>query len=70
LITAPKQAEKIVADGEADMIALARAFLDDARWGWHAADALGAKTHFPPPYHTARSEGWRKLRDQIALSGQ
>ena len=66
LITDPQQAEQILAAGSADMIALARAFLDDPRWGWHAADALGAKPHFPPPYHLARTEGWRRIRDQIA----
>jgi 2,4-dienoyl-CoA reductase-like NADH-dependent reductase (Old Yellow Enzyme family) len=66
LITAPHQAEAILERGEADLIALARAFMDDPRWGWHAADALGAKTHFPTPYHLARSEGWRKFRDASA----
>jgi 2,4-dienoyl-CoA reductase-like NADH-dependent reductase (Old Yellow Enzyme family) len=65
LITDPRQAEQILAAGSADMVALARAFLDDPRWGWRAADVLGAKTHFPPPYHLARSEGWRRIRDQI-----
>ena len=39
-----------------DMIALARAFLDDRRWGWRSGDPLGARTHFPPR-HMARSEG-------------
>jgi len=68
LITAPQQAEQILAAGSADMIALARAFLDDPRWGWHAADVLGAKVHFPSQYHLVRSEGWRRIRDQIAAS--
>jgi NADPH2 dehydrogenase len=66
LITDPRQAEQILEAGSADMIALARAFLDDPRWGWHAADVLGAKAHFPPQYHLARSEGWRRIRDQNA----
>jgi 2,4-dienoyl-CoA reductase-like NADH-dependent reductase (Old Yellow Enzyme family) len=68
LITDPQQAEQILAAGSADMIALARAFLDDPRWGWRAADVLGAKAHFPSQYHLARSEGWRRIRDQIAAS--
>jgi NADPH2 dehydrogenase len=68
LITNPRQAEQILAAGSADMIALARAFLDDPRWGWHAADVLGAKAHFPAPYQLARSEGWRRIRDQIEAS--
>jgi 2,4-dienoyl-CoA reductase-like NADH-dependent reductase (Old Yellow Enzyme family) len=63
-IFTPQQAQSILANGQADMIALARAFMDDPRWGWHAADALGASAHFPPPYHLARSAGWRKLQDE------
>jgi len=43
LIVTPQQAEDIVARGKADMVALARAFLDDPHWGWHAARALGAE---------------------------
>jgi NADPH2 dehydrogenase len=42
MIITPAQAEAIVAEGKADMVALARAMLDDPRWGWHAAQALGA----------------------------
>jgi 2,4-dienoyl-CoA reductase-like NADH-dependent reductase (Old Yellow Enzyme family) len=68
LITDPRQAEQILAEGSADMIALARAFLDDPRWGWRAADMLGAKTHSPAQYHLARSEGWRRIREQIEAS--
>jgi 2,4-dienoyl-CoA reductase-like NADH-dependent reductase (Old Yellow Enzyme family) len=41
MITDPKQAEAIVANGEADMVALARGILYDPRWVWHAAAALG-----------------------------
>src|SRR5262249_44393472 len=40
LITEPQQAEDIVDQGKADMVALARAMLYDTRWGWHAAAAL------------------------------
>jgi 2,4-dienoyl-CoA reductase-like NADH-dependent reductase (Old Yellow Enzyme family) len=43
LIVTPKQADDIVAQGKADMVAMARAFLDDPHWGWHAAKALGAE---------------------------
>lgn len=66
LVTEPQQAEQILAQGSADMVALARAFLDDPRWGWRAADELGAKVHAPSQYHLARSEGWRRIRDQVA----
>jgi hypothetical protein len=30
------------------MIALARAMLDDPRWGWHAAQSLVAEVKRPP----------------------
>lgn len=66
LITDPHQAERIVASGRADLVALARAFLDDPRWGWHAADKLGARTHFPSQYSLVRNETWRNFRDRIA----
>jgi 2,4-dienoyl-CoA reductase-like NADH-dependent reductase (Old Yellow Enzyme family) len=58
LISSPEQAEAIVAEGKADMVALARAFLDDPRWGWHAADRLGGKVHCPPQYLRARPPAW------------
>ncbi|CAM3707004.1 NADH:flavin oxidoreductase/NADH oxidase [Polynucleobacter arcticus] len=41
LITEPKQAEEILQAGDADLIALARAFLYKPRWAWEAATALG-----------------------------
>jgi 2,4-dienoyl-CoA reductase-like NADH-dependent reductase (Old Yellow Enzyme family) len=41
LIDDPVQANAIVADGHADMVALARAFLADPRWVWRAAAVLG-----------------------------
>ena len=37
LIVTAKQAEAILAEGRADMVALARAFLDNPHWAWHAA---------------------------------
>ena len=50
LITEPEQANQIVASGQADMVALARGMLYDARWPWHAAAKLGAKLHGPKQY--------------------
>ena len=58
MIVDPHQAEAIVADGQADCIALARGFLDDPRWAWHAAAALGADAVYPPQYLRARPEHW------------
>ena len=53
LINEPRQAEDIVAQGKADMVALARGFLWDARWAWHAARTLGARVPIPPQYQRA-----------------
>jgi 2,4-dienoyl-CoA reductase-like NADH-dependent reductase (Old Yellow Enzyme family) len=50
LITEAEQAERIVTSGQADMVALARGMLYDARWPWHAAAKLGAKLHGPKQY--------------------
>ena len=50
LITEPEQAEAIIATGEADMVAIARAILYDPRWPWHAAAKLGAQVHAAPQY--------------------
>jgi len=58
LITTPQQAEAIVAQGKADMVAFARAMLDDPRWGWHAAQALGAEVRRPPQYARAAPKLW------------
>ncbi|MEA3026859.1 MAG: hypothetical protein QOF91_2144 [Alphaproteobacteria bacterium] len=58
LIASPQQAEAIVAEGKADMVALGRAFLDDPHWGWHAAAALGAEVARPPQYLRAAPRLW------------
>jgi len=43
LITEPKQAEEIVADGSADVVLLARALLRDPHWALRAAHDLGVE---------------------------
>ncbi len=58
LIVTPAQAEAIVASGRADQVALARAFLDNPRWGWHAAESLGVKPVFPPQYDRLSASSW------------
>jgi 2,4-dienoyl-CoA reductase-like NADH-dependent reductase (Old Yellow Enzyme family) len=50
LITEPEQAQAVLTGGDADLVALARAFLYDPRWGWHAAAALGAQVQAQAPY--------------------
>ena len=58
LIVTPKQAEAIVAEGKADMVAMARAMLDDPHWGWHAAPALGAEVARAPQYLRVGPKLW------------
>jgi NADPH2 dehydrogenase len=58
LIVEPKQAERIVAKGEADMVALARTVLDEPHWGWRAARELGGEIAFPPQYARAAPALW------------
>jgi 2,4-dienoyl-CoA reductase-like NADH-dependent reductase (Old Yellow Enzyme family) len=50
LIDKPEQAEQIIAQGDADLIVIGRGALYDPRWAWHAAEALGAETAYPPKY--------------------
>jgi NADPH2 dehydrogenase len=58
LIANPQQAENILQAGDADMIALARGFMDDPRWPLHAAEALGVKVAYPPQYMRAAPAIW------------
>ena len=58
LIAEPHQAQAVIASGKADMVAMARAFLDDPRWAWHAAEALGATAAMPSQYARVRADLW------------
>ena len=58
LIATPEQADAIIAEGRADFVALARAFLDDARWVWHAAERLGVEIAPPPQYARISRAAW------------
>ena len=61
MITEPVQAEQIVATGQADMVALARAMLFDPRWPWHAAAELGAQVAAPPQYWRSQPRQYKEL---------
>jgi 2,4-dienoyl-CoA reductase-like NADH-dependent reductase (Old Yellow Enzyme family) len=58
MISDPHQAEAIIRDGEADMVALARGMMFDPRWAWHAAEALGAETAYAGKYMRAHPSNW------------
>ena len=63
MITEPRQAEAIVAEGRADLVALARGMLFDPRWPWRAAIELGGVVAGPRQY-------WRSLpREAGAVFG-
>ena len=64
LINEPHQAQAILQAGDADLVAMARAFLYEPRWGWHAAAALGGTVDANPAY-------WRCLpREAQAAFGK
>lgn len=50
LITDPHQANDILARGDADLVAMARAFLYNPRWMWQAAAALQGQVQASPQY--------------------
>ena len=58
MIAGAKQADDVVASGKADMVAMARAFLDDPHWGWHAAYALSADVPRPSQYARTSPKLW------------
>ncbi len=64
LITEAQQAEDILQAGDADLIAIGRAFLYEPRWGWHAAAKLGGEVRGKENY-------WRCLpREAQAVFGK
>lgn len=56
------QAETILADGRADMVAVGRGFLDDPRWAYHAAAQLDYRLPYPPQYSKAAPASWPGYR--------
>jgi 2,4-dienoyl-CoA reductase-like NADH-dependent reductase (Old Yellow Enzyme family) len=57
MITEPKQADAIIANGEADMVLLAREMPRDPYWPLHAAAALGETASWPVQYLRAAPQG-------------
>ncbi|NFV80585.1 NADH:flavin oxidoreductase/NADH oxidase [Magnetospirillum aberrantis] len=58
LIATPEQAEGVVAEGKADMVAIGRGFLDNPRWVWHAAQRLGVEIPYVNQYRFASGRYW------------
>ncbi len=53
MITGTEQAEKILANGEADAVLLGRELLRNPSWALHAARELGGEVRTPVQYHRA-----------------
>ncbi len=62
MVLTPQQAEAVIAEGRADLVAIARALLDDPRWVWHAAEALGEDPPIPARYFYAHPRKWLGYR--------
>jgi 2,4-dienoyl-CoA reductase-like NADH-dependent reductase (Old Yellow Enzyme family) len=59
MITRAAKAEEIVASGRADLVAIARAMMDDPRFAWHAARELGAEAPYAPNYARCSPGQWK-----------
>ncbi len=59
MITGARQADKIISSGKADMVAIARAMMDDPRWAWHAARELSAETAYSANYQRCHPSVWK-----------
>ena len=65
MIRTVEDAESVIADGSADLVALARAAMDDPHWGWHAAAELGCEIDYPPQYVRAHPRRWQTGSAQL-----
>lgn len=61
LILEPEQAEAIISEGRADLVAVGRGMLYNPRWPWHAAAKLGGQVEAPPQYWRSQPYGVNKL---------
>ncbi|MCW5710575.1 oxidoreductase [Shinella sp.] len=66
MITGAHQANDLIRSGQADQVAIGRAFLDDPRWGWHAAFDLGITLSYPSPYAWAAPDEWSGIKRRTA----
>lgn len=67
LITEPEQAEAVIAEGRADLVALARAMLFNPHWPWHAAARLGGQVQAPPQYWRSQPRGRAGLFGDVRI---
>ncbi len=67
LITDPQQAENIIAERQADMVALARGMLNDPRWPWRAAAELGGTVQAPQQFWRCLPHGTPAIFGDIKI---
>jgi 2,4-dienoyl-CoA reductase-like NADH-dependent reductase (Old Yellow Enzyme family) len=67
LITTPQQAEDILVRGDADMVAMARAFLYKPRWVWEAAAALNGHVQASPQYWRCMPREAQTIFDSVQM---
>jgi 2,4-dienoyl-CoA reductase-like NADH-dependent reductase (Old Yellow Enzyme family) len=60
MITTPAQAEEAITSGAADLVAIARAAMDDPRWSWRAAQELGVDITYAPNYQRCHPGVWKR----------
>lgn len=62
------QAEAILAEERADIVAVGRGFLDDPKWAYHAAAELGYEMPYPTQYSKAQPRSWNGYRQVHRLA--
>jgi 2,4-dienoyl-CoA reductase-like NADH-dependent reductase (Old Yellow Enzyme family) len=67
MINDPQVANRIVADGEADLVALGRAMLDNPTWPRQAAIALGAEPFYPKQYERSGPKLWPLKNEKLKI---
>ncbi len=67
LITEPAQAEAVVARGQADLVAIARAILFEPHWPWRAAAELGGQVEAPHQYWRSQPRELKALFGDVRI---
>ena len=70
LITEAQQAESILQAGDADLIAMARAFLYQPRWGWQAAAELEGQVAAHPAYWRCLPRQAQAVFGKVSVGGR
>ena len=70
LVTEPAQADAIIASGQADYVAIARAILFEPHWPWRAAAELGATVQAPPQYWRSQPRELKALFGDARIGGR